>query len=245
MPAPEEHHGDNIRRFVDWESATAIVVGLLILYLLVPRMMANILMIPGHHIQESLQSRGDVSSEGYITLIASRMDALAWVDSGKIWGELGIAQSWYAHKTGFHRPSGRDALTNSITSLRQSLMLAPANTFAWTGLAYSYLARTGYSIQDITECLKISIMTAPYQPKLVFERLKLCLGIYSMFDEDGRDLIKSQIVVAAKINPGKLARIIGAGNYAEPEIENVLGSDSPEYGIYLSYKNRLNSKSGK
>lgn len=222
----------------------ALTVGLFLIYLSTPRMMASILLFPGDHILDSLQNGKEVPIKDMDVLIASREDALQWVSSGEIWGELGLAQSWKAYYTGYQSPEGREQLSNSIDSFRQGLALAPANTFAWAGLAYSYVMRTGYPVENTTQSLKLSILTSPYQPKLLINRLTLCLKLFTFFDDEGKGLVEKQIKIAAKMDPKELAKIAAANNEIGAIISNALEGELEEHDKFNKYYEKLVSGKG-
>ncbi len=97
-------------------------------------------------------------------------------------------------------------MEESVSSLRHGLALAPANSFAWARLAYVELARGGPSTA-VTEALKMSMLTAPYEPRLLYSRLDLSLLVWRQFDDEGRTLVARQIRYAWEMSPPRLARL--------------------------------------
>lgn len=184
----------------------ALVAGLALLTLAVPRTIASVVMLPGDPILNAVQGGGEVSEPELKVLMDSRQAALAWIDSGRLWTDLGLARLRLARKAGFRGVEGRGLLDDAFSSLRHGLALAPANPFAWARLGYVRLLRHGRS-QAAAEALKMSILTGSHLPRLMFSRLRLSLMMWRYFDGEGRDLVKGQVRLAWKASPQKLVRL--------------------------------------
>ena len=170
----------------------AVVGGAVLLTLAVPRAIAAFAMLPGDPVLEAIQ-RGEETRESDVeSLASSREAALAWIESGRMWTDLGLAQVRLVKTAGLWNEEGGRLLEQSASSLRRGLALAPANPFAWARLGYVELIRGGPSTAA-AEALKMSMLTGAYEPHLMFSRLNLCLTAWRQFDEEGRRLVAEQI----------------------------------------------------
>lgn len=189
----------------------ALVAGLVLLTLAVPRTIAALVMLPGDPILNAVQGGGEVSQSDLEVLMGSREAALAWIDSGRVWTDLGLARLRLARKAGFSGVEGRRLLDDAISALRQGLALAPANPFAWARLGYVQLVRHGRS-QAVAEALKMSMLTGSHLPRLMFSRLRLSLTTWRYFDGEEREMVKRQVRLAWKASPKKLVRLADRQN---------------------------------
>ena len=161
-------------------------------------------MLPGDPVLNAIQSGDDVRNSDLEDLASSREAALGWIESGREWTDLGLAQMRLAERAG--PDGGARLLDESATSLRRGLALAPANSFAWARLAYVELGRGGPS-PAVIEALKMSMLTASYEPRLLYSRLDLSLLVWRQFDEEGRALVARQIRYAWELSRPRLARL--------------------------------------
>ena len=191
-----------------WPRKSAAILTLvgtaILLSLSVPRTIEVFSMLPGDPVLDTIQRGVEVPSSDLEDLASSREAALGWIESGRAWTDLGLAQVRLAERAGLD--GGRRLLDESVTSLRRGLALAPANSFAWARLAYAELGRRGPST-TVTEALKMSMLTASYEPRLLFSRLDLCLLVWRRFDEEGRALVAQQIRYAWEMSRPRLARL--------------------------------------
>lgn len=192
-------------------------------------------MLPGDPVLNAIQSGDDVRRSELEDLASSREAALGWIESGRAWTDLGLAQVRLANKAGLD--GGRRLLEESVSSLRRGLGLAPANSFAWARLAYVELARGGPSTA-VTEALNMSMLTAPYEPRLLYSRLDLSLLVWRQFDEEGRALVAQQVRYAWEMSRPRLARLAQKRN-ASRIVADALADDPKDVNDFHDALNSL------
>lgn len=222
----------------------ALVVGVIILYLAVPRTMAAFLKIPGDPILNNMQMGKEVSPEELEYLTSTRKRALAWLPEGRTWTDMGMAQSLMAYKIGHQSEEGKKLLTESIASLKNGLALAPANPFAWARLGYAELIKAGRPNSSAANALKMSLLTAVYEPRLLVSRLELCLTVWEYLDDEGRDLVAKQVSLATRREPAKLAEIANRNNAAVSIIRDTLSKYPEELEKFEEHYRNLIVKNG-
>ena len=94
-------------------------------------------------------------------------------------------------------------VSTAIVSLKTGLALAPANPFVWTRLAYAQSLLTGPS-PSVASALRMALLTARYEPRLLFIRLELCLRSWSYFKSDDHQLVFQQVRLAWRKNGRRL-----------------------------------------
>ena len=188
----------------------ALVGGLLLLGLSVPRTVVAVIGLPGDvwldRLQDRewldrIQDREDLDPEQLEVLIGTREAALKWVDSSDLRNDLALASLWHAIDTQtlnkFDEDDGhnRAVLQPSIDMLHDSLRLGPSDPYGWHQLAFAEFYAGGIS-EATLRALEMSIRTGPNEPRLRFERLELALICWPALDPDLRALVEDQIRIA-------------------------------------------------
>lgn len=172
-----------------------MLVGAGLLYLALPRTVAAVLMLPGDPLLERIREREPVDKNDLEILVRSRERALAWVESGRVHTDLGLAYLLLARQTdeagGFDRERARQA----VASLREGLPRAPASPHAWARLAYAELVAQGPS-PTVARALDMSLRTAPFEPRLTRVRVELALLAWPFLTSPTRRLVAAQIRLA-------------------------------------------------
>ena len=184
----------------------ALAGGLILLVLAVPRTFVSVVTLPGLHVLNAIQNDAEFSREDLQVLSRGLERASAWIDSGRIETDQGLAQLRLARTAGYRSEEGRRFLDEAGESLRRGLARAPANPFAWARLAFVRLAKDGPS-KAVTEALVMSMKTGADDPRLRFSRLPLFLSAWEWFDEDGRRMAEAQIRRAWMTSPRTTAEI--------------------------------------
>ncbi len=64
----------------------------------------------------------------------------------------------------------------------------------------------------VASCLRMAMLTARYEPRLLFIRLELCLRSWSYFRPDDRELVFQQVRLAWRKNAKRLVDLaVGTG----------------------------------
>ncbi len=170
-------------------SGVALLVGA------VPRTIAALAMLPAGPVLHEIQNLRSVGRDDLEILIASQRRGLRFGESGRKWTDLGLAQLLLAREQGVRGGIKVEMVSPAIVSLKTGLALAPANPFAWTRLAYAQLLMMGPS-PSVASALRMAILTARYEPRLLFIRLELCFQSWSYFKPEDRELVFQQVRLA-------------------------------------------------
>jgi hypothetical protein len=97
-------------------------------------------------------------------------------------------------------------LASAISDAERAVQKAPGYSPGWLMLA-DLRREAGAPESDVAKLLKISILTAPFDPYRVNGRLVVGFSIYSSLDEEGRDLLAEQIQMAWRHAPKDLVKL--------------------------------------
>ena len=181
-----------------------LAVGLL--YLGIPRTIAAFVSLPGDYLLEEIQIGESLSAKNLEILIISRERALAWVEAGRVQTDLGFAQQVLAKASGEDGAYDRAGVARAIESLRAGLARAPARPYPWTRLAFVEIVAGGAS-PALAKLLEMALITARYEPRLLFARLENCLIAWPYFDLDAREMVFEQVRIAWHRSPDRLAEL--------------------------------------
>ncbi len=186
--------------------ALALIAGVVLVVAGIPRTIAAFTMLPGDSVLREIQNRRPVERDNLGVLIVAQGRGLFFGESGRKWTDLGLAQLLLAHEERVQGGIGKEMVSGAIASLKTGLALAPANPFAWTRLAYARSLITGPS-PSAASALRMAMLTARYEPRLLFFRLALCLQSWSYFRPDDRELVYRQVHFAWRKNPKRLVEL--------------------------------------
>ena len=183
----------------------ALLAGAALVWLAIPRVVSALAGLPAGPIISELRA-GEQKEPRYLQIAAnSQRSALAWIDDGRGWGWLGLLAFLQAQGRGFG-DDARALLDVSIAAHRRGLALSPAQTYAWARLAHAELLRKGPSPQ-LGKWLALSMVSAPYEKRLVFQRLELCFLVWRQLDDRVRARVAEQVRFAARYKLGRLAKL--------------------------------------
>ena len=80
--------------------AIAFAAGLGLLYLAVPRTVAGFITQSGYRTLQNIQMGGAIDEEALVALVESRRRAAGWVESGRLWSDLAVAEFMLADSGG-------------------------------------------------------------------------------------------------------------------------------------------------
>ncbi len=191
--------------------ALALVAGAVLLVAGIPRTIATFTLLPGYPVLREIQNLGDVGRDSLDVLIASLGRGLLFGETGRKWTDLGLAQLLLAREHGVQDGIGKETVSQAVASLTAGLALAPANPFAWTRLAYAQTLMTGPS-PSVASALRMAMLTARYEPRLLFIRLELSLQSWSYFRPKDHALVYQQVRFAWSKKPKRLVDLaVGTG----------------------------------
>lgn len=207
------------------------LLGAGLLALAVPRAVAALVSLPGGPVLARVQAMEPVGPEALDILVGAEDAALAWVDSGRRRTDRALALLLRARQ---EEAADNEFLVDSLAGLRSGLAHAPANSFAWTRLAYAETMLNGPS-PSAAAALRMALITAPHEPRLLMVRLELCLRSWDHFGPADRALVGDQIRAAWRRAPDRVMDLVHRTRRAAPVLEALRGSrdDIVEFGARL------------
>ena len=98
-----------------------------------------------------------------------------WLADGRLRTDLGLAYLLLAEKLPRGDTNAGAYLQRAIEALKAGLARAPANPYAWARLAYAEALAHGWSPLAMSS-LRLSLITAPYEPRLLWSRLRMTVS---------------------------------------------------------------------
>ena len=136
-------------------------------------------------------------------VIAARESGIWFGDRARIHSDAALARILLAERT--QDADERETLLDAAgQDLETSLRLNPGNPYAWFRLAYARNLQAGPD-RRVAEALRLSLLTGPHEPRLVFTRLPLALAAMEHFDAPTLSLLQRQIRFAWRRAPRQTA----------------------------------------
>ena len=185
--------------------ALVLAVAVLLLVLAIPRTVAGLVISFGEKPVGSYRSAPSLSDDQVRRLIETRERALRWIDSGLLRADLGQFQLYQARPTGTEPGTvDRPLLERASESLDRGLAASPINAHAWADLSYARHL-LGAPDDAVLAAWNMSMLTGPYEPELVLQRLRFSMTILDKLPAAERDLFDRQVRYALEAKPKQLA----------------------------------------
>lgn len=198
--------GRGARRARILAAGLAALMGLLILWLAVPRVVASALLALRDPVIRQIDAGQQISAAERLGLIASRELALSWVDDRNAHGERAAALAQMALEEAPRNATRSEALEHAVQALRAALAAAPADPMAWMQLGYLTVLLEGDTNRSAAEALLVSIRTGALEvPELLRRRLFWSLAHWEFYDGEERRQVADQIRLAWRVAPGDVA----------------------------------------
>ena len=190
-----------------WAGGLTLLLGVLILWLALPRLVASALLAARDPVIERMIAGERVAAAELLGLLASRALALGWVEDRDTHNERGTALTSLA----FEQPEGaaRTALLERAAgAIRAGLAVAPADPKDWMQLGYLLVLLEGDITPEAARAFLFSIRTGGFAaPDFLHRRLFWTLAHWTFYDEEERRQIRDQIRLAWRAAPGVLADV--------------------------------------
>lgn len=174
-----------------------LLLALLAVGLAVPRLAAAFLLLPAHGIVEAAGKGEPVSDAALSRALAAKTAAFRWVSDPKTQSDIGTLHLLAAHRAGTGSPEGIRLLEESVTAIRASLGLSPAQPYAWLQLFQARLALEGPTAAASPLFVQ-AIRTAPTESHIVLPRLEVGLAVWAFLDAEAMRHLKGQVALAAR-----------------------------------------------
>lgn len=163
----------------------------------VPRLLAAVVLLPGDPPLADIED-GKASDEASLkVIIDSRLDALRFAADPRIYTDIALAKILLADQSPSGNPEREVLMGQAIDQLRLGLAGAPANSFAWARLAYALRQRPTPGMSEL-DAWRLSIATAPADPKLVAWRAWFGFQMAGQLTDPDRALLAKQVGYARR-----------------------------------------------
>lgn len=193
--------------------ATGLGAALLIA-LAVPRLLAAVSVLPSVPTLSRLQSLQPVETEPLRRLVRNQRRALVWQAGGRTWTDLGLAQLLLAERLADTDPLSQQRFAAARQALTEGLSVAPANPFAWSRLAYAEAVLSGWSERAVS-ALRMAFITGPYEPRLLWPRLRLALAAWAELQPADQEMVLHQLRQAWAADPEALTALVSQQDRVE------------------------------
>lgn len=187
-----------------------LVTGLgaaLLIALAAPRLLASLTLLPSAPTLNRLQAMEPVETADMQRLVRNQRRALLWQAGGRTWTDLGLAQLLLAERLGDADPRSQQRFAAARQALIEGLSVGPANPFAWSRLAYAEAILSGWSERAIS-ALRMAFMTGPYEPRLLWPRLRLALAAWPYIQPSDQEMVLHQLRQAWAADPEALTDLV-------------------------------------
>jgi hypothetical protein len=184
----------------------AILLGGLILWLAVPRILASALLALRDPVVQQMGAGESVSQAELLGLIASRELAFGWVEDAASHQERGMGLTALAFREEPQSAARSAMLEGAVHATRAGLAVAPADPKDWMQLAYLLVLLEGDTSRAAAEALLMSMRTGAFAaPEFLNRRLFWSLAHWAFYDEEERGQVGDQVRLAWRVAPGALA----------------------------------------
>ena len=195
--------GEGKRRLVAAPVGLAAVV---LMGLGLPRLIGVLVSADGEPVLRKLQEQQPVTAEELTTLIEAQQSAAFWLSDGRILTDLGLGALLLSESQRRGDPAARTALLQAIEALEEGVARAPASPYAWSRLAYARALAEGWSPRALA-ALRLALITAPYEPRLLWSRLRMAFLAWPQMASEDREVVYQQVRWAWQANPKELAQL--------------------------------------
>lgn len=180
-----------------------LLASVLLLYIGVPRFLAELMLVPGTPIYERTNLGEPVTDEELDILQESREQAVSFVDHPKAYHQLGQVHLLRAQRTEDAQERIAQA-EKALEHLETSVRLAPVNTFAWSRIATACLILGPEHRQKALEAWRTSVALARFEPFIFLSRNHLGILLVDDMTKEDLSILREQINLTYDWNRGQL-----------------------------------------
>lgn len=200
-----------------------LLLGALVVFMSVGALLpAQLALLPGDDIRESLLQEKDIGKEDLLAFISSREAASIWVATGNVLGDKAMGELKMAQKAGVTSDEGKIYLQAALQDQKKALARAPASPYDWVRLSYLLWISNGPS-KEVVSALSRSFKADPYESTLLWVRLEMAVNLWDLLDPETKAFMPSYIQAFWSTHPQKLA-YFALEKHAIGLIENALSS---------------------
>lgn len=216
------HPGAGSRAWRGAALALGLLLGVLLLALAGPRLVAAVLGTPADRVVFYLEERQRVTNEALAGLVVTRRAAAGWHETAQDYRDIAAAELMLAH-----RGASSQGYEDAERALGLSLAMAPVDPHGWARLAHVAWLQDRYT--DSVAALRASIQTGSYEPTLAAWRVAMMLRLWEVASVEDRTLFLTQVRQLAREDPDALAAL-RTDPQAAPILADLLGLRIPAAG---------------
>ncbi len=202
--------GSSGRRRPRLAAVVALLAGVALLGLAVPRVVAAGLVLPHETLVARLAAGESLVLPELAPAIRAHEAALDWHASARLYQRLGQLRLAAARATTLE--AERRRLREAAARAHEAAVARnPALGYAWFQLAVLRLELDGPG-PAFARAFARSVAVAPAAPAPLFARVRLGLGAWPRLDPDSRRLLGAQVALAAEIDPQRLLETVSGAN---------------------------------
>jgi hypothetical protein len=180
------------------------MAAMVLLAVAVPRTVGIILSARSEPVLRKLQNQQPVYIDELKTLANAQESGQFWLNDGRHRTDLGLAYLLLAEK--LPRGDMNASAYLQREALKAGLARAPANPYAWARLAYAEALSQGWSPLAVSS-LRLAIITGPYEPRLLWSRLRMAFLAWRYMSSEDREIVLRQVRVAWNADRSQLTRL--------------------------------------
>lgn len=185
----------------------AVLLGLILIAMAAPRLVAGILMAPHDELARGLSRENIGGGEALAKASADYEEALSWDDEANSAAQLATFNYLLAQSVGFDSEAGKTWLRRTLSAARRAVAGNPAQPYTWVQIALALERLEGTSERSVAALME-SIRRGAMQPRLAVLRSGLALRAWPLLEQAERRLAAGQILLAAEVDPAALASVV-------------------------------------
>lgn len=190
-----------------WVAVPVLLMAGVILVAGLPRTFGAFVSGSGEPILRHIQKQEDVTLDDLQTVIDAQSQGLFWTTDASMETKQGLAHLLIAEKLAATDPARDLHIQTARQTLRASLGRSPANPYPWTLLAYAEFLDSGKWSPPAIDALRMATLTGPYEPRILWSRLRLAMKAWDALNTADRDLVLQQIRFAWVEDPKALTQL--------------------------------------
>ncbi|MFO1157084.1 MAG: hypothetical protein U1E43_10075 [Rhodospirillales bacterium] len=203
VPSKGQLDAETRRRLI---AAPVALCAVILIGLGLPRTIGVLVSASGEPVLRKLQDQQPVDVQQLRTLIDAQESAAFWLSDGRVLTDLGLGALLLSESLPKDDPEAARSLQQAIVALEEGVARAPANPYAWSRLAYARAMAEGWSPRAVA-ALRLALITAPYEPRLLWARLRMTMLAWMQLASEDREVVFQQVRWAWDSNPEELVRL--------------------------------------
>jgi len=130
---------------------------------------------------------------------------------GLLLQDLGLIKITLAKRYGYFSRTGKKYLQAASLHTKNGLAKSPAHSVGWLRLAYINMLLEG-STRDVSKAIYMSIVTSPYNYRMIYYRLNLAIIAWKHCTPEERDAVLQQIRIGWSWDKKRILEFVKSDN---------------------------------